>query len=199
MGVKAKIQFTLNNSEVVEREYGSDSISELVAGNQFSSDNSRPNYSVSGQYGNISIKDKNGEILNRFIPEGLLENKVSVDISYNDNLIRHYNSKNMTYEAKDKKINITFDSEIEILESSTFAKRYIETITAYNLLQLINNSLATPLNIIYKNGTDKLENLIIRDFYSQDASVLSVLNKFCELTMTSIVVRGREMEVIENV
>lgn len=199
MGVKAKIQFTLNDSEVVEREYSSDSISELVAGNQFSSDNSRPNYSVSGQYGNISIQDKNGEILNRFIPEGLLENKVSVDIYYNNNLIRHYNSKNMTYEAKDKKINITFDSEIEILETSTFTKRYIETITAYDLLQLINNSLATPLNIIYSIDVDKLRNISIDKFYSQDASVLSVLNKFCELTMTSIVVRDREMEVIENV
>ncbi len=199
MAIKVEIEFTIDNQPLI-KEYTSDSISELVAGNQISSDNSTPSFSVIGQYGNIKIQDKD-RLIEKKYNEGLLENTALIKIYINDNLFRQYYGDNITYEAKDHKFNITFKEESYYkLKDIMIPKNFYQTnVSAWTLFYRLFNYSGLASYVIDSNTYSRLNSIIIKNYYFEGGSLLETLNKFCNLTMTCVVIKYNEMEVIDYV
>lgn len=199
--IKLKIEYNINNSnENIVQEYGSESISDLVAGEQITADASTPYFGVIGQYGSVKVKDKN-KLISKYYENGLLENNATIELYYNNNLIRKYESENITYEEKNHIFNFTFkESQLQTFEN----------IKVYKILYDSNKSAMYLFEKLFSytgfsnyNMSDELEtklnNINIKNYHFKGGSLLEAFNMFCNLTMTCITIKKGMLEVVDYV
>lgn len=184
----------------IEEYYDKNSIKNLVIGQEIASDNKMPNFSVIGQYGSFDIIDKNRSI-REYMKEGLLRDTSVINIYNEETLIGTFESEKWNTNSEEEKYSITLKNGIEKFSDIIVPKiKYKSNQTALDLIYYLF-TFTNLQSIFFDNDIkNKLQNILITNFYSESNDLLTQLNKFCNLTMTCIYINANgEMGIIDYV
>lgn len=180
----------------LEEEFETNSISDLVLGNEISSDNIKPNFGVIGYYGSLKINDKNN-ILDNYLKNDLLSSKAILKFYYNENIITTYISKKWQKSVKDNKFSIELDDGLEDFSKKTIKIYYTKMkINSYDFfIKYIFANANKKTYYIDEDTTNHLKKIIFNSYYFENITLLELMNYFCNTTMTCIKLTNDELEV----
>nr|DAR54939.1 MAG TPA: hypothetical protein [Caudoviricetes sp.] len=196
-------------TSTLTRRYDYSAIKNLTLGSNISNENSI-SFGVTGKYGSFILKDKNHEI--NAILKNTKKYNFECRVYYNDDLLGTFKITNVESSESKYEYNITLSDFTDDFNNSY--------VNAFFMEEENSNVLFTPivfLNTICENSTStilKAKNINYQTydlrerltntrmplmFNNEKKSVMSVLNSWCEMTQTNIVINaeGSGLEVID--